>query len=106
VRLSYVDEVQQVKETLVELAKTDPRVLETPVPFVQMIELGESQVEYVLRAYNNPVDACSGRPSLNEKIKTWLEQQKLSLPLPQVQVHGSAPLQIDAITSPPGSGQG
>jgi small conductance mechanosensitive channel len=75
VRLSYVDEVQQVKEMLVELAKTDPRVLETPVPFVQVMELGESPVEYVLRAYTNPVDAWSVRPSLNEKIKTCMEQQ-------------------------------
>jgi small conductance mechanosensitive channel len=88
VRLSYTDRVQQVKEMLLELAKADSRVLETPAPFVQLMELGDSQVEYVLRAYTGPTDAWLVRPALNEQIKARLEEQQLSLPLPQLQVHG------------------
>lgn len=99
VRLSYADGVQQVKDMLVELAKANSRVLETPAPFVQVMELGDSQVEYVLRAFTSPVDFLSVRAALNEQIKTWMEQQKLSLPLPQLQMHGSPSLQINSITS-------
>lgn len=77
VRLSYGDGIQQVKDMLVTLAKSDPRVLETPAPIVQVMELGDSQVEYVLRAYTNPVDAISVRPALNEQIKTWMEERQL-----------------------------
>jgi small conductance mechanosensitive channel len=106
VRLSYADKVQPAKEMLLALAKADSRVLETPAPFVQLMELGDSQVEYVLRAYTSPVDAWSVRPALNEQIKTWMEQQKLSLPLPQLQVHGSPSLQINPATPLPGSEQG
>jgi small-conductance mechanosensitive channel len=51
--------------------------------------LGDSQVEYVLRAYTGPTDAWFVRPALNEQIKARLEQQQLSLPLPQIQVYGS-----------------
>ena len=105
VRLSYADGVQQVKDMLVELAKANSRVLETPAPFVQVMELGDSQVEYVLRAFTSPVDFLSVRAALNEQIKTWMEQQKLSLPLPQLQMHGSPSLQINSITSRPGDGQ-
>jgi small conductance mechanosensitive channel len=101
VRLSYADKVQAAKEMLLALAKADSRVLETPAPFVQLMELGDSQVEYVLRAYTSPVDAWSVRPALNEQIKTWMEQQKLSLPLPQLQVHGSPSLQINSATPLP-----
>ena len=99
VRLSYADGLQQVKDMLVELAKANSRVLETPAPFVQVMELGDSQVEYVLRAFTSPVDFLSVRAALNEQIKTWMEQQKLSLPLPQLQMHGSPSLQINSITS-------
>lgn len=99
VRLSYADGVQQVKDMLVELAKANSRVLETPAPFVQVMELGDSQVEYVLRAFTSPVDFLSVRAALNEQIKTWMEQQKLSLPLPQLQMHGSPSLQSNSITS-------
>jgi small conductance mechanosensitive channel len=92
VRLSYADGVQQVREMLLEMAKADSRVLETPAPSVQLMELGESQVEYVLRAYTSPVDSWSVRPALNEQIKSLLEQEQLSLPLPQLQVHGNPSL--------------
>lgn len=104
VRLSYADGVQQVKDMLVELAKANSRVLETPAPFVQVMELGDSQVEYVLRAFTSPVDFLSVRAALNEQIKTWMEQQKLSLPLPQLQMHGSPSLQSNSITSRLGNG--
>ena len=103
VRLSYADGVQQVKDMLVALAKADSRVLEMPAPFVQVMELGDSQVEYVLRAYTSPADVWSVRPALNEQIKTWMEERKLSLPLPQLQVHGSPTLQTSSVPSLPGN---
>jgi small conductance mechanosensitive channel len=103
VRLSYADGMKQAKDMVVELAKANSRVLETPAPFVQVMELGDSQVEYVLRAFTSPVDFLSVRAALNEQIKTWMEQQKLSLPLPQLQMHGSLSLQSNSITSQPGS---
>jgi small conductance mechanosensitive channel len=105
VRLSYADGVQQVKDMLVTLAKADTRVLETPTPFVQVMELGDSQVEYALRAYTSPADAWSVRPALNEQIKIWMEGQKLSLPLPQLQVQGSPSLLTSSGTPLPGNGQ-
>ena len=104
VRLSYADGAQQVKEVLIELAKADSRVLETPEPFVQLMELGDSQVEYVLRAYTSPADAWFVRPALNEQIKTRLEQRQLSLPIPQIQIHGNPSTEINQATSRAGNG--
>jgi small conductance mechanosensitive channel len=103
VHLSYADGVQQVKEMLLMMAKADSRVLETPAPFVQLMELGDSQVEYVLRAYTSPVDSWFVRPALNEQIKSLLERRQLSLPLPQLQVHGNPSLQINQAASLPES---
>jgi small conductance mechanosensitive channel len=105
VRLSYADGVQQVKDILVALAKADPRVLETPAPFVQVMELGDSQVEYVLRAYTSPIDAILVRPALNEQVKSWMEERKLSVPLSQIQVHGSPTMQISSVAPLAGNGQ-
>jgi small conductance mechanosensitive channel len=105
-RLSYADGLQQVKAMLLEIAKSDPRVLETPPPFVQLMQLGDSQVEYILRAYTKPLDSWFVRPDLNEQIKIRLEQNRLSLPLPQLQVHGSPSLQIDQAKPFPADGTG
>jgi len=95
IRLSYADGFRQVKDTLLEIAKADSRVLESPAPFVQLMELGDSQVEYVLRAYTSPTDSWLVRPALNERIKALLEDNTLALPLPQLQVHGSPSPQLD-----------
>lgn len=95
VRLSYEDELQQVKATLLEIAKADPRVLKEPAPYVQLMELGDSKVEYILRAYTSPTDSWLVRPYLNEQIKARMEEKTLSLPLPQVQVHGDRSRQVD-----------
>ena len=95
IRLSYADGLQQVKDTLLEIAKVDPRVLKEPAPFVQLVELGDSKVEYVLRAFTRPSDSWLVRPELNEQIKIRMEEKNLSLPLPQLQVHGDRSLQVD-----------
>ena len=104
VRLSYADGLQEVKEMLLEIARADARILESPAPFVQLMELGDSQVEYVLRAYATPTDSWSVRPEINEQIKIRLEKRQLSLPLPQLQVQGNQSLQITQDTSPPRNG--
>lgn len=106
VRLSYADGLQQVKDMLVTIAKSDPRVMETPTPFVQLMELGDSQVEYVLRAYTGPTDSLPVRAALNEQIKTRLEQRQLTLPLPHLHLHGNPTLPIQQAASLPADGQG
>jgi small conductance mechanosensitive channel len=103
VRLSYADGMEQVKEALLQIAKADSRILETPPPFVQLMELGDSQVQYMLYAFTSPTDSWLVRPALNEQIKLLLEKRQLALPLPQLQVHGSPSLQIHQSTALPGN---
>jgi small conductance mechanosensitive channel len=103
VRSSYADSMGQVMERPLKIVKADSRVLETPAPFVQVVELGDSQVQYILRAYTSPTDSWFVRPAFNEQIKLLLEKWRLSLPLPQLQVHGSPSLQIDQSTALPGN---
>lgn len=104
-RLSYADKLQYVREMLVSIAKADSRVLETPEPFIQLMEMGDSQVEYVLRAYTSPKDAWFVRPALNEQVKVWMEEQKLSIPLAHLQVHGSSSPQVSQPNPLSGDGQ-
>jgi small conductance mechanosensitive channel len=86
-RLSYSDDVRSTKAALLEIAHADARVLETPAPVVDVMELGEGQVEYVLRVFAQPIDLWELQPALNERIKLLMEQRRLGVPLPQLQVH-------------------
>ncbi|HJS20098.1 MAG TPA: mechanosensitive ion channel domain-containing protein [Anaerolineales bacterium] len=100
VGLSYADGVQLAKESLLEIAKADARVLDSPQPVVHVMELGESRVGYVLRVYTKPLDAWLLRPALNERIKALLEGRQLSLPYSQLQLHSDSSLRLDSAKPP------
>ena len=51
------------------------------------MELGESQVEYVLRVFAKPNDLWELQSALNKGIKLLMEQRRLAALLPQIQVH-------------------
>jgi small conductance mechanosensitive channel len=86
-RLNYTDDVLATKTAILAIARADARVLETPAPVVDIMELGESQVEYVLRLFAKPNDLWELQPALNERIKLLMEQRQLAVPVPQLQLH-------------------
>jgi small conductance mechanosensitive channel len=85
--LSYRDELGLAKETLLAIAQADGRVLAEPPPVVDLMELGESRVELVLRVYSTPGDFWALRPALNEQIKLAFERRRLTIPYPQLELH-------------------
>jgi len=94
VHLSYSDDVSATKAALLEIANADSRVLQTPAPVVDVMELGESQVKYVLRIYAGLQDFWALQPALNERIKLLMEQRQLTVPLPQLQLHADQNLSL------------
>lgn len=92
--LSYSDEVSATKAALLEIANADSRVLQTPAPVVDVMELGAEQVKYVLRIYAELQDLWALQPALNERIKLLMEQRQLTVPLPQMQLHADQNLSL------------
>lgn len=87
VSLSYSDDLKATKEALLEIANADARVLQNPAPVVHVMDLGEGQVQYVLRVYTHQTDLWELQPALNERIKLMMEQRRLTVPLSQLQLH-------------------
>jgi small conductance mechanosensitive channel len=94
VHLSYSDDVSATKDALLEIANADSRVLQTPTPVVDVMELGAGQVKYVLRVYAGLQDLWALQPALNERIKLLMEQRQLTVPLPQLQLHADQNLSL------------
>jgi small conductance mechanosensitive channel len=95
VDLSYSDDVTSTKEALLDMAKADSRVLQTPAPYVDVWELEPGQVKYILRVFTKPLDSFIVRPALNECIKHLMEQKQLTVPLPQMQLHSGQNLSLN-----------
>ena len=94
VGVSYGDDIKKAKEVMLEVLKSDPLVLDNPAPFVGVLELADSSVNYVVRPWCKPTDYWDVYFGVTEKVKYALEANGLTIPFPQHDVH-----MIDAPTS-------
>lgn len=87
VGVSYGDDLPKAKEVLLGVLQQDPRVLQDPVPTVAVLELNESSVDFAVRPWVKTEDFWTTRCDLLEKIKLTLDQEGVSIPFPQRDVH-------------------
>ena len=93
VSVKYGTDAEKVRAALLEIASDDVRVLLSTTkgaadPFVGLIALKESSVDFVLRAWVETKDYWPVFFSLNEAIYTLLpEKYGIQFPFPQLDVH-------------------
>jgi len=85
--IGYEDDIKKAKSVLLELLKTDARVLDTPAPQVLLSELADSSVNFAVRAWVNAADYWDFYFDMQEKVKLTFDNNGLSIPYPQHDVH-------------------
>ncbi|MBN2456335.1 MAG: mechanosensitive ion channel [Sedimentisphaerales bacterium] len=85
--VSYEDDIKKAATVIETLLKQDERVLEEPAPVVAVSELADSSVNFVVRPWVNAADYWNVYFDLTGKIKLALEQNGLTIPFPQTDVH-------------------
>lgn len=85
--VSYDDNVVRAKELMQSVLEADERILKGPAPVIMMLELGDSSVNFAVRPWVNTEDYWSVRGDVLEKIKQALEENGLSIPYPQRDLH-------------------
>jgi small conductance mechanosensitive channel len=86
--ISYDDDIIKTKEILLELIKSDERVINEPAePFVAFREMADSALIFVVRAWCNKQDYWGIYFSMQEKVKQRFDQEGISIPYPQRDVH-------------------
>ena len=85
--ISYEDDLQKARQVMENVLKGDQRVLGDPAPTVAVSELGDSSVNFVVRPWVKVDDYWGVYFDMTEKIKVALEENGLSIPFPQRDVH-------------------
>ena len=85
--VSYDDDLPTVRKVLAEVLAEEPRLLKDPAPTVAVSELADSSVNLVVRPWVATDDYWSVRFDLMEKIKMRLDDEGISIPFPQHDVH-------------------
>lgn len=88
--ISYGDDVDVAKKTVLDILAADGRVLEEPEkPFVAVDSLADSAVVIVVKAWVKSSDYWGLYYSVNETVYKTFPQKGLSFPFPQMDVHVS-----------------
>ena len=85
--IGYDDDLLKAKELLMKIVTEDPRVLPEPAPAVAVLELADSSVNFVVRPWVKTSDYWPVYFGLTEKVKLVFDQEGISIPYPQQDVH-------------------
>lgn len=85
--VSYDDDIKKVQSTLQKIIANDSRVLNEPAPFVRLSELADSSVNFAVRVWVKSADYWDVYFDLMENIKSTFDNEKISFPYPQQDVH-------------------
>lgn len=85
--ISYGDDIKKARDILMETLEADERVLKDPAPQVELMELANSSVNFVVRPWVNRGDYWPVKFDMNKKIKLALDANGISIPFPQMDVH-------------------
>ncbi len=87
VTISYGDDYDVARETLLKIIASDKRVLSDPAPFIALGSLGNNSVNLVVRAWVKSPDYWDVFFNVNEKIYKQLPEAGIHFPFPQLDVH-------------------
>ena len=85
--IGYDDDLLKAKQLLETIVKEDPRVLSTPAPQIAVSELADSSVNFIVRPWCKTEDYWGVYWGLTEKVKLVFDQEGISIPYPQTDVH-------------------
>ena len=87
VGIGYGDDLKLAKTVLLEILNKEERISKDPVPFVGVTELGESSVNFAVRAWVKTEDYGDVRFAMLEEIKLTFDERGISIPYPQMDLH-------------------
>ena len=88
VGISYDSDIRRAKEVLLKLLDEDPGVLQDQEKRVFVDELADSSVIVNLRCYSTNEMFWETKWRLTEKVKYALDEAGITIPFPQLDVHG------------------
>ena len=85
--IGYGDDIAKAKQVLDKILKQEEKVLATPAPTIAVSALADSSVNLVVRPWVKTPDYWTVYFSLTEKIKLTFDQEGISIPFPQQDLH-------------------
>lgn len=87
VGISYDADIAKAKGVIMEVMKNHPKVLDSPAPSVNVLELADSSVNLAVRPFSTQPDYWDVYFDITEQSKVALDNVGIEIPYPQQVVH-------------------
>lgn len=87
--ISYESDIKKAKDIALKIMNEHENVLKDPKPTCGVLELGDSSVNLFVRSWTTTANWWITKADLLENIKINFEQNGISIPYPQMDVHVS-----------------
>ncbi|MCD7949443.1 MAG: mechanosensitive ion channel [Erysipelotrichaceae bacterium] len=88
--VDYRTDVELAKRLILEVVQKHPMTLENPIPYARVSKYGDSAITITLRVWTQTDHYYALKDDLMEQIKAIFDQNDISIPFPQVDVHMDA----------------
>lgn len=87
VGVEYGTDIEKVKKVTMDIIKSDSRIKEDPAPFIAVVALSDSSVDFTVRVWVDAANYWGVFFDMNERIYTEYNKQGIGFPFPQLQIH-------------------
>lgn len=84
---AYSEPTEKVRAAIMEVIEADPRIVDSPAPFVALNAYNESTVEYVVRVWVKNADYWDVHFALNEQVRESFARNGVAMSFPHMNVH-------------------
>jgi small conductance mechanosensitive channel len=87
VSAAYGSDIDQVKQVIKDVCAQNELIFKDPAPFVELSNMGESSLDFVVRAWCNRPDYWTVNFYLLDKIKKAFDENGIEIPFNQLDVN-------------------
>jgi len=89
--VGYDSDIKKTKEVLMQVLSSHPKILETPAPSVNVMELADSSINFAVRPWCETADYWTVYFEVTEQTKQALDAAGIEIPYPhQVEIRKNA----------------
>ena len=85
--IGYSDDIDKARKVIKEVLDNDSRILKDPAPDIFVSELADSSVNFTVRPWARTADYWEVYFDTIESVKKKFDEQNISIPFPQTDVH-------------------
>jgi small conductance mechanosensitive channel len=89
---AYDADLDKARQVLEDACRSVEGVLDDPAPVAYLLELGASSIDWRLRVWCKTSDFWAVRDKLTRAAKVALDENGISIPFPQLDVHFDQPI--------------